>query len=137
MNASWSCQKSTETCRICQGTTLIRADSGTGSTGWANGSMRRGPTGRVSLSGAASGCSSPTARYPHVSRAAGIITDVSTAELRRAGVVAVLRAPSAAIAIEAVDALVAGGIRGIEITFSTPDAAQAIREIGRRHGDRV
>ncbi len=62
---------------------------------------------------------------------------MSTAELRQAGVVAVLRAPSAAIAIEAVDALVAGGIRGIEITFSTPDAAQAIREISRRHGDRI
>ena len=64
-------------------------------------------------------------------------TDVSTAELRREGVVAVLRAPSAAIAVEAVDALVAGGMGGIEITFSTPDAAEAIREIGRRHGDRV
>lgn len=57
------------------------------------------------------------------------------ASLQAAGIVAVLRAPSADTAVRAVDALVAGGIRGVEITYSTPDAAEAIREIGRRHGD--
>ncbi|UKY54178.1 bifunctional 4-hydroxy-2-oxoglutarate aldolase/2-dehydro-3-deoxy-phosphogluconate aldolase [Streptomyces inhibens] len=56
------------------------------------------------------------------------------AALRAAGVVAVLRAPSADRAVRAVDALVAGGITGIEITYSTPDAADAIREIDRRYG---
>ena len=54
-----------------------------------------------------------------------------------AGVFAVLRAPSADKCIRAANALVAGGITGIEVTFSTPDAAAAIREIGRRHGDAV
>jgi hypothetical protein len=40
--------------------------------------------------------------------------------LRAAGVVAVLRVPSALAAVRAVDALAAGGITGIEITYSTP-----------------
>jgi 2-dehydro-3-deoxyphosphogluconate aldolase/(4S)-4-hydroxy-2-oxoglutarate aldolase len=54
--------------------------------------------------------------------------------LERAGVLAVLRAPSADQAVRAVDALVAGGVTGIEITYSTPDATDAIAEIARRHG---
>ena len=59
------------------------------------------------------------------------------AALRAATVVAVLRAPSAEAASRAVDALVAGGVTGIEITYSTPDAAAVIRDIRDRHGDRV
>ena len=53
------------------------------------------------------------------------------------GIIAVLRAPSAAAAVSAVDALVAGGVTGVEITFSTPDAETAIAEVARRHGDTV
>ena len=59
------------------------------------------------------------------------------ATLREVTVVAVLRAPSAEAAVLATDALVAGGVRGIEITYSTPDAPAAIREIRRRHGQAV
>ena len=59
------------------------------------------------------------------------------ARLRGATVVAVLRAPSAAAAVAATEALVAGGVTGIEITYSTPDAATAIAEIDARHGDRI
>jgi 2-dehydro-3-deoxyphosphogluconate aldolase/(4S)-4-hydroxy-2-oxoglutarate aldolase len=59
------------------------------------------------------------------------------AQLRQATVVAVLRAPSAAAALAATEALLAGGVRGIEITYSTPDAAEVIAEIRRRHGDEV
>jgi len=55
--------------------------------------------------------------------------------LREAGVLAVLRAPSAAHAVAAGDALVRGGVTGLEITYSTPDAAAAIRELVARHGD--
>lgn len=57
--------------------------------------------------------------------------------LRAATVVAVLRAPTAEAGIQATDALVAGGVTGIEITYSTPDAAAVIREIRRRHGAAV
>lgn len=54
-----------------------------------------------------------------------------------AGVIAVLRAPSAETAIRAVDALVEGGVTGIEITFSTPCAAAVICAVRERYGDDV
>ena len=53
--------------------------------------------------------------------------------LARAGVIAVLRAPSADAAVGAAEALLAGGITGIEITYSTPDAARAIARLRDRH----
>ncbi|HYO95800.1 MAG TPA: bifunctional 4-hydroxy-2-oxoglutarate aldolase/2-dehydro-3-deoxy-phosphogluconate aldolase [Polyangiaceae bacterium] len=49
--------------------------------------------------------------------------------LRAAGVVAVIRAASADAAVGMSHALVRGGVLGIEITFSTPDAADAIRRV--------
>jgi 2-dehydro-3-deoxyphosphogluconate aldolase/(4S)-4-hydroxy-2-oxoglutarate aldolase len=54
-----------------------------------------------------------------------------------AAIVAVLRAPTAEAALSAVDALVAGGVTAIEITYSTPEPADVIREIARRHGTAV
>ncbi|MBC6463208.1 bifunctional 4-hydroxy-2-oxoglutarate aldolase/2-dehydro-3-deoxy-phosphogluconate aldolase [Actinomadura sp. HBU206391] len=54
-----------------------------------------------------------------------------------AAVVAVLRAPDPSSAVRGVEALVAGGVTGIEITYSTPDAPSVIAEIARRHGDDV
>lgn len=53
--------------------------------------------------------------------------------LRQAGIVAVLRAPSPDAALAAIDALVAGGITGLEVTYSTPDAPAVIAETLRRH----
>ncbi|MVA74578.1 bifunctional 4-hydroxy-2-oxoglutarate aldolase/2-dehydro-3-deoxy-phosphogluconate aldolase [Auraticoccus sp. F435] len=58
-------------------------------------------------------------------------------ELARTGVIAVLRAPSAQSALEAVEALVAGGVTGVEVTYSTPGAPAVIAELGRRHGDAI
>jgi 2-keto-3-deoxy-6-phosphogluconate aldolase len=52
-------------------------------------------------------------------------------------VVAVLRAPSVLVAVRAVDALLAGGITGIEITYSTPNTAEAISELVRRFGTSI
>ncbi len=57
--------------------------------------------------------------------------------LASTGVVAVLRAPSPEAALGAIDALVAGGVTGIEITYSTPDATAVIAETARRHGDAI
>ncbi|MFC3687984.1 bifunctional 4-hydroxy-2-oxoglutarate aldolase/2-dehydro-3-deoxy-phosphogluconate aldolase [Aquipuribacter hungaricus] len=54
-----------------------------------------------------------------------------------AGVVATLRAPTAAAALGAVDALVAGGVTAVEITYTTPDAGQVIASVRQRLGDRV
>lgn len=58
-------------------------------------------------------------------------------KIRSAGVLAVLRAPSADAAIAAADALLAGGVRAIEVTYSTPDVPAALRGIRARHGDAV
>lgn len=53
------------------------------------------------------------------------------------GVVAVIRAPDPDSALRGVEALVRGGVTGIEITYTTPDAPGVIAEIDRRHGPDV
>ena len=59
------------------------------------------------------------------------------APVRSAGVLAVLRAPSPESALDAADAIIRGGIPGIEVTYSTPDAPAVIRELIARHGERA
>lgn len=54
---------------------------------------------------------------------------------RTTGILAVLRAPSPEQALEASEAIIRGGVTGIEVTFSTPDAPAVIRELIARHGD--
>lgn len=54
---------------------------------------------------------------------------------RTTGILAVLRAPSPELALEASEALIRGGVTGIEVTYSTPDAPAVIRELIARHGD--
>ena len=53
------------------------------------------------------------------------------------GLLAVLRAPDPAGARRAVDALVEADVRGIEITYSTPDAASVIAGVKENYGDEV
>ena len=53
------------------------------------------------------------------------------------GLLAVLRAPDPAGARRAVDALVEAGVLGIEITYSTPDAASVIADVIQSYGDEV
>ena len=64
------------------------------------------------------------------------MTDVLES-LRAAAVVAVLRAPDAEGALRAVDALVAGGVTGIEVTYSTPDAPKVIETLAQRYGEQI
>ena len=59
---------------------------------------------------------------------------VTIEELKRVGIVAVVRAPSAATAIAGVEALVRGGVTGIEITFSTPETPRVIAHLADRFG---
>ena len=61
----------------------------------------------------------------------------SLTRLGNTRVLAVLRAPSADSALRAADALVAGGITGLEITYSTPNAPAVIRELSARYGDDI
>ena len=57
--------------------------------------------------------------------------------LRSVCVVAVIRAPDAEGASRAVDALVAGGVTGIEITYSTPGVPEVLARAAARHGDAI
>jgi len=50
-------------------------------------------------------------------------------QLRDIGIVAVIRGKSADEAVAMGEALVRGGVRGIEITYSTPDCCAAIRRM--------
>jgi 2-dehydro-3-deoxyphosphogluconate aldolase/(4S)-4-hydroxy-2-oxoglutarate aldolase len=63
------------------------------------------------------------------------------AEVRAAvelvGLVPVVRAPSAALAVRAVDALLAGGVSVFEITMTVPGAVGVIEQLVSRFGDRV
>lgn len=56
------------------------------------------------------------------------------AGMRAGGIVPVIRAESADIALRVVDALVEGGIRTLEITMTVPDAVAAIRAVSTRFG---
>ena len=64
------------------------------------------------------------------------MTDLLTI-LKATRILAVVRAPSAESAIRATEALVAGGITGIEITYSTPEAPRVIRELATRYGEQI
>lgn len=64
------------------------------------------------------------------------MTDI-LAMTRKTRVIAVVRAPSAESALLAADALVAGGVVGLEITYSTPDAPAVIRELDAHYGSRI
>jgi 2-dehydro-3-deoxyphosphogluconate aldolase/(4S)-4-hydroxy-2-oxoglutarate aldolase len=53
------------------------------------------------------------------------------------GLLAVVRGESRAAALEVVGALVQGGVLGIEITFTTPEAPRVIRDLNEEYGDSI
>jgi len=57
--------------------------------------------------------------------------------IRELGLVAVLRGPSKDLTIKIVEALVQGGILGIEITFTTPGAVIVVEELSQIFGDKI
>ncbi len=57
--------------------------------------------------------------------------------LTQAGVVAVIRAPSAEHLIPIAEALLEGGVSGIEVTMSTPKAIAGIEQLADRYGDKA
>jgi 2-dehydro-3-deoxyphosphogluconate aldolase / (4S)-4-hydroxy-2-oxoglutarate aldolase len=59
------------------------------------------------------------------------------AALREGGIVPVIRADSADTALRIVDALIAGGVRTLEITMTVPDAIGAIEAVAERFGSSV
>lgn len=59
------------------------------------------------------------------------------AMIRELGLLAVIRGPSPEITMQMVDALVAGGVTGIEITYTTPGAPEVVRTLAEKYGDRI
>ena len=57
--------------------------------------------------------------------------------LRDPGVIAILRADRATNLLEAIRALVAGGVSAIEVTMTTPDALQVIAEAKAALGEKI
>jgi 2-dehydro-3-deoxyphosphogluconate aldolase/(4S)-4-hydroxy-2-oxoglutarate aldolase len=58
-------------------------------------------------------------------------------KIRELGLLAVIRGPSKALTLEMVAALVAGGVTGIEITYTTPNAAEVVAALAQRFGDEI
>ena len=57
--------------------------------------------------------------------------------LRTLGVIAVIRGPTPDLTLKMVSALVAGGVKGIEITYSTPNAAEVVRQLDKTFGKEI
>ena len=57
--------------------------------------------------------------------------------IKEVGLLAVIRGPSPDLTLEMVDALVEGGVTGIEITYSTPNAPDVVRAVSEKYGDRI
>jgi 2-dehydro-3-deoxyphosphogluconate aldolase/(4S)-4-hydroxy-2-oxoglutarate aldolase len=53
------------------------------------------------------------------------------------GLLAVIRGPSLEVTLETVDALIAGGVLGIEITYTTPQAAKVVQALDEKFGEKV
>lgn len=53
------------------------------------------------------------------------------------GLLAVIRGPSPELTVEMVKALVAGGVSGIEITYSTPNAEAVVADLAKYFGDGI
>jgi 2-dehydro-3-deoxyphosphogluconate aldolase / (4S)-4-hydroxy-2-oxoglutarate aldolase len=58
-------------------------------------------------------------------------------KVKELGLLAVIRGPSAALTIKMVEALVAGDVLGIEITYSTPDAEDVVAKLAAQFGDQI
>jgi 2-dehydro-3-deoxyphosphogluconate aldolase / (4S)-4-hydroxy-2-oxoglutarate aldolase len=58
-------------------------------------------------------------------------------KVKELGLLAVIRGPSLELTIKMVEALVAGGVLGIEITYSTPQAEEVVRALSGKFGSNI
>lgn len=63
--------------------------------------------------------------------------DSTLKRILEGGVIAVVRAESGAELVPVVEALAAGGVTAVEITFTVPNAIEVIAQVRRTLGDRV
>lgn len=57
--------------------------------------------------------------------------------IKELGLLAVIRGPSPELTVKMVEALVAGGVLGIEITYSTPNAEEVVRTLSKKFGSSI
>lgn len=63
--------------------------------------------------------------------------DRTLKEIHNLGILAVLRGPTRDITLKMVDALVKGGITGIEITYTTPNALDVVSALDKEFGSDI
>jgi 2-dehydro-3-deoxyphosphogluconate aldolase / (4S)-4-hydroxy-2-oxoglutarate aldolase len=59
------------------------------------------------------------------------------AKVKELGLLAVIRGPSPELTVKMVEALIAGGVSGIEITYSTPNAEEVVRTLSGKFGNSI
>jgi 2-dehydro-3-deoxyphosphogluconate aldolase/(4S)-4-hydroxy-2-oxoglutarate aldolase len=57
--------------------------------------------------------------------------------IKKAGLLSVIRGPSPELTLKMVDALIAGGVYGIEITYTTPNATEVVKSLDETFGDQI
>lgn len=57
--------------------------------------------------------------------------------IHKLGLLAVIRGPSPELTVKMVKALVDGGVTGIEITFTTPDALNVVKTLDKEFGSKI
>ncbi len=57
--------------------------------------------------------------------------------IREVGLIPIVRAPSAEVALAAAEAIVASGVGILEITMTVPNALTVLREVARRYSERA
>lgn len=62
---------------------------------------------------------------------------VTLEKLQQLGVMAVIRGPTPELTLKMVEALIAGGVKGIEITYSTPNAAEVVRQLDKQFSNQI
>jgi 2-dehydro-3-deoxyphosphogluconate aldolase/(4S)-4-hydroxy-2-oxoglutarate aldolase len=58
-------------------------------------------------------------------------------KVKTLGLLAVIRGPSPELTVKMVEALVTGGVLGIEITYSTPNAEEVVQTLTKKFGDSI
>src|SRR5512137_2471531 len=58
-------------------------------------------------------------------------------KVKELGLLGVIRGPSAELTVQMVEALIKGGVLGIEITYSTPNAEDVVKTLSGKYGDKI
>lgn len=58
-------------------------------------------------------------------------------KIKELGLLAVIRGPSPELTVRMVEALIAGGVLGIEITYTTPNAEEVVRTLSSKFGGEI